>query len=152
MVHRRSQAMTNCVTAAIMKKATACPFRLLDIAASGNLCSFMNEPVSDLAVPHLFHKRNRRLDEDPFQITFSAYRRPGSRPKGGGGLSTAFHARPITSPAVASGRRPRRGKRLLSDVISRPSLRSPSILRRAADFVQRCNSYTRTCSIASSSL
>jgi hypothetical protein len=35
---------------------------------------------------------------------------PRADRKGGGGVSTAFHSRPTTSPAVASGRRPRRGK------------------------------------------
>jgi hypothetical protein len=54
-----------------------------------------------------------------WQITFCAFRRPESRPQGGGGLSTAFHAKPISWPAVASGRRPRRGKCLLGAVETR---------------------------------
>jgi hypothetical protein len=51
-----------------------------------------------------------------FQLTFSAYRRPESRAKHGEGVFDASPERPTTSPAATSGRRPRRGKRLLSDV------------------------------------
>jgi hypothetical protein len=40
-------------------------------------------------------------------LTFCGYRRPESRAKHGEGVSAAFHRRPTTSPAAASGRRPR---------------------------------------------
>jgi hypothetical protein len=38
---------------------------------------------------------------------------PRADRQGGGGLSTAFPTRPTTPPAVASGRRPRRGKSVI---------------------------------------
>ena len=40
-------------------------------------------------------------------------RRAGSRPQGGEGVFTALHERPTSSPAVTSGRRPRRVKTML---------------------------------------
>jgi hypothetical protein len=57
-----------------------------------------------------------------FRQRFTLADGPRADRQGGGGLSTAFHLRPISSPAGASGRRPRRGKSVLADADSAGSL------------------------------
>jgi hypothetical protein len=50
-----------------------------------------------------------------WRITFCVCRRPGSRPKGGGGLSTAFHGDRFHRPRWPAAK-PRRGKSVLAAV------------------------------------
>jgi hypothetical protein len=51
-----------------------------------------------------------------WHLTFCAFRRPESRPSGRRRAVHRPSQRPISPPAVASGRRPRRGKSVLADV------------------------------------
>jgi hypothetical protein len=69
-----------------------------------------------------------------FRQRFALADGPRADRKGGGGLSTAFHVRPISTPAVASGRRPRRGKSVLGAV-------------KSASGISTCDGRCRTCEI-----
>jgi hypothetical protein len=68
------------------------------------------------ATPRSFYRQRIRLEcccEILWQLTFCVCRRPGSRPQGGGGLSTALHRDRFPRPRWPAAK-PRRGKSVLA--------------------------------------
>ena len=93
--------------------------------------------------PRISSSRNQLLlirfrSQQVFQITFCVCRRPGSRPSGRRRAVHRLSSRPISPPAVASGRRPRRGKSVLCAAESAGSNAMTSPLATNAGRVRSC--------------